>query len=105
MSLIFDTSVLIDIDNRNTQVLSKLNELSRVYSGRGQITFMSYFEFIFGLNEKSLKNKEKSLQFINYFECLHTTNSTAEILSNLKHKYEKKGIMFMLSDLLIAAQV
>jgi len=105
MSLIFDTSVLIDIEKRSDHIISKLQELSRLYPGQGQITFMSYFEFIFGLNEKSPKNKEKAIQFIHYFECIQTTPITAEILSDLKHKYEKRGMMFTLSDLFIAAQV
>ena len=105
MNLIFDTVVLIDIQNRKSETIERLKELSEIYTGPGQITFMTYFEFLFGLGEKSLKNKEIAIAFINNFECLQTTKTTAEILSNLKRKYEKIGKSLSLTDFLIAAQV
>lgn len=105
MSLIFDTAVLIDVENREPRTLAKLKELANLYPGPGQITFMIYFEFLFGLKEKSPKNKERALGLINHFECLQTTKATAQILSDLKHKYERQGKGLPLADLLIAAQV
>ncbi len=105
MNLIFDTAILINIQNREPNTLEKLKELSKIYQGTGQITFMVYFEFLFGLREKSLENKEKALAFINNFECLQTTKVTANILSDLRHKYDKIGKSLPLADLLIASQV
>lgn len=104
MSLIFDTSVLIDIENRDTATLEKLRELARNYGSTGQITFIALFEYLFGLHGKSIENKNLALEFINSFECIQTTRRTAEILSDLNYKYKKLGKMISLTDLMIAAQ-
>lgn len=69
------------------------------------ITFISFFEFVHGLQLKSPKNKEKSIAFIERFHFLEPTKKTAVILSDLRYKYEKKGKSFSLSDMLIASQV
>jgi len=42
---------------------------------------------------------------LNSFPLLDLGFKTSDILSDLKLKYEKKGLSFSLSDLLIAAQV
>jgi len=105
MSLIFDTAVLIDVENREHRTLAKLKELAMLYPGPGQITFMTYFEFLFGLNERSPRNKERALAFLNHFECVQTTRMTAQVLAELKHNYERAGKSLPLADLLIAAQV
>ncbi len=105
MSLVFDTAVLIDIENREPRTLAKLKELVVLYPGPGQITFVTYFEFLFGLKEKSPKNKERALAFLNHFECVQTTKMTAQVLAGLKHNCERAGKSLPLADLLIAAQV
>ena len=56
---------------------------------------------------KIIKNKffQTNLIFLKKFNVLHTTNSSAEILSDLKIKYDKKGIALSLADLLSASIV
>ena len=44
------------------------------------------------------------IDFINKFNCLKASVMTAQILAELKHKYEKKGIQIGLADLIIASQ-
>ena len=95
--------MLIDIENRESITLNKLKELSKVYSSPAAISFISYFEFVFGLRGR--KNNSRALAFLNNFSCLQTTKSTAHILSDLKSKYSVKGAILPLADLLIAAQV
>lgn len=104
MTLVFDTSILIDIERRDNKVLGKIKELSEIHPAPASITFINYSEFIHGLKIKSPKNKEKGLAFIELFHFLEPTKKTANILSDLKFKYEKLGKSFPLSDLLIASQ-
>ena len=99
MNLIFDTSILIDIDRGNKEIINKINELRNMYPSPAKIGFISYFEFLLGLKDKSDKNKEKSKEFIEKFNILQTTVNTADNLVMLKQKYE-----LPLADLLIAAQ-
>ncbi len=100
MNLILDTSIVIEIEKRNIEVIKKLKELRKLYPSPPKISFISYFEFLYGIRNKSIKNKEKSLIFLNNLEVLHTTNRTADILVLLKEKYE-----LSLADLFIASQV
>ena len=100
MSLIFDTSILIDIDRGDKKTIAKIEELRKMYPAPATIGFISYFEFLLGLKNKSIKNKEKSKEFIEKFNVLQTTKNTADKLVELKQKYE-----LPLADLLIASQV
>lgn len=104
MTLVFDTSVLIDIQRKDKRTLEKIKELSEIHPAPASITFISYFEFFHGLQVKSPKNKGKALAFIEFFHFLEPTKRTARILSDLRYKYEKIGMSFSLSDLLIASQ-
>jgi len=103
MTLVLDTSILIDIQRERVQTIEKIKELSKSYVDLPCVAFISYFEFLYGLMEK--KNKNKDVEFINMFNILPTTKTTAHLLSDLKHIYSKKGIILSLSDLLISAQV
>ncbi len=105
MSLAFDTSVLIGIEKRDSRVIEKLNGLSKSYPLPAQLPFMSYFEFLVGLKKRKPKKYDALIEFLNNFSILQTTNKTAEILSDLKIKYDSKGIAFSLTDLMIASQV
>src|SRR3989338_6029947 len=100
MCLIFDTSVLIDIERENKQTLAKIAELRTRYPIPPKIAFISYYEFIHGIRKRNPQNKAKAEDFIRLFEIVNTTEETAKRLSQLKEKHE-----LALADLLIAAQV
>jgi predicted nucleic acid-binding protein len=100
MNLIFDTSILVDLERGYEATIKKLEELRKIYPAPAKIGFISYFEFLLGFKNKSVKNKEKARQFIEKFSVMQTTKNTAEALVTLKQKYE-----LPLADLLIAAQV
>lgn len=51
------------------------------------------------------KNYDEKASFLNKFNMLRTTKRTAEILSDLKIKYDLHGKTFSLADLYIASQV
>ncbi len=100
MSLILDSSVIIDLDKKEKGIVKSLAALKAVHPSPAKISFMTYFEFIHGLREKQPQNKEKALLFINSFDVLQTTKVTASILSLLKQQYGD----LELADLFIAAQ-
>ncbi len=105
MSLVFDTSVLIAIEKEDKEIKSELENLSKSYPASPQLTFISFFEYLIGLKIRKSKNFQNNLIFLKKFNVLHTTNSSAEILSDLKIKYDKKGIALSLADLLSASIV
>src|SRR3989344_4254560 len=100
MTLIFDTSILVDLDRGRINTIKKIEDLRKMYPLPATIGFIAYFEFLLGLKDKSIKNKEKSKEFIEKFNVLQTTKNTADKLVELKRKYE-----LPLADLLIASQV
>lgn len=105
MTLVFDTSILIDLQKGKTKTISKIKDLTKIYFGIPLITFINYFEFVFGLNLKPPKNLNESIELIEEFDVLQTTKKTAHILSKLKIKYDKLGKKIPLADLLIASIV
>lgn len=102
MTLILDTSLLIDIERKFQPTINRLKELSNTYPLPARITFVNEFEFLLGIKEKIPKNKEKAEAFLNNFSVLHTSRQTSQILADLKQKYDNKGIALPLADLLIA---
>ena len=103
MTLLLDTSALIGIQRRDKDIVKKIDEIKKLHFRPACISFINYFEFYTGLIEKSAKNKQIMLDFINSFNCIKTSSITAKILAELKDKYEKKGIVIGLADLIIAS--
>jgi len=104
MSLAFDTSILIEIEKENKEILKRLQELRGSYPLPVQLPFISYYEFLRGLKIGNPKNYDELMDFLNSFNVLRTTNKTADILSDLRIKYDGLGIILNLADLLIASQ-
>ena len=105
MTLVLDTSILIDIEKKNKQTIEKLEELSKVHYTPASITFINYFEFYFGIMQRNVKNKQYMLEFINKFNCLRVSSKTARILADLKFRCDGEGNKLSLADLIIASQV
>lgn len=104
MTLALDTNILIGIEKREKYIIESVENITKKDPAPACVTFINYFEFVQGIRLRSQKNKEKSLNFIETFQCLQTTKKTAIILDDLKNKYEKMGKTFTLSDLVIASQ-
>ncbi len=103
--LVFDTSVIIAIEKNNKETAKEISKLSKIYTGQPQITFVTYHEFLFGVKNRSPKNQSKALDFLNNFNCLSASKETAQIMTDLRQKYNKKGVEINLADLIIASQV
>ena len=105
MTLVCDTSVLINLERGNQPTIHFMENLSTMYPLLPRVTFITQFEFLYGLQERSIKNKQKALAFLNNFMVLLPSEKTAQILVDLKYKCEQKGITLPLADLLIASVV
>lgn len=105
MTLVLDSSVIFPLEKSDKVVREKLRDVEQKYVGPPSITFITYFEFLFGITDRNFKNREKAVAFIDKFDILPVTKRTAKILSDLKYTYEKSGISLSLSDMMIASQV
>ncbi|MBI3032711.1 type II toxin-antitoxin system VapC family toxin [Candidatus Woesearchaeota archaeon] len=103
MTLILDTSILIDLERKRKSTLERLSELCKNYPDTPKIAFITLFEILLGSKEKNKTNQQKCLEFVKQFTVLQTSTKTAPILAELKYKYDQKGIPLSLSDSLIAA--
>lgn len=105
MSLVFDTSVLIALQRKDDQVIAKLEELSKTYALTPYTTFLNIFEFLLGIKLKPPRNAKESVAFVRRFDILNTTESTSEIMADLKLKYDRKGMVLPIADLIITSLV
>ncbi len=103
MSFLFDTTIIIDLQKKNKNTLAKLEQLRFLNPNLAKITFVTEFEFLYGLKEKNHIVAQESIQFLRFFQVLHGNEYTAGILADLKYKYQKKGITLSITDLLIAS--
>lgn len=105
MIITLDTSILIDLEQAIPETIEKLKRLSAIHHAPAHLTFISYFEFYFGIMGRSPKNLQKAYEFLQKFPVLQPTKRTAELLAKLRRDHEKKGHTLPLADLLIATQV
>ncbi len=101
--LIFDTSVVIDIERKDEETLLRLKEIKEKYQSPGFLSFISYFELMEGLKKQGLEDS-KAREFIETFNVLKASKKTALELADLKIESERQGNKVPLADLLIAAQ-
>ncbi|MGH9921557.1 MAG: type II toxin-antitoxin system VapC family toxin [Nitrososphaerales archaeon] len=102
MSLLVDTSVLIRQQKGDMIVKKGLDELSERYPATPSITFINAFEYLMGVRLWT-KSKTEATRFLENFDIINTTEKTPEIMASLRFKYDKKGVQFSLSDLIIAS--
>ena len=103
MSFVLDTSILIEIENNNKEIIQKIEQLcppSNIF-----ITFFSYCEFYFGIIEKSEKNKSKALERLSEYKLINTTEKSAITFCEILHDLKKRGEMIPEFDILIASLV
>jgi predicted nucleic acid-binding protein len=103
--IVLDTSVLISVERKDEEVIDKILELSEEYGKEFYITFMNLFEFLLGVMVKKIRKKKEAVSFLKRFLVLNSTELTSRIMANLKFKYDKKGEVIPLADLIIASIV
>jgi len=102
MPAIVDTSILIRHQKGDPEIKKELRSVFERYPAAPFITFINMFEFSMGINLWT-KNKPEAIDFLKSFNVINTTEETAEIMVSLRLKYDKHGIVFSLSDLIIAS--
>ena len=103
MTLLLDTSALIEIERENEEVIAKIEYLKKSHHYIPAISFIVYFEVLEGIIKRDPKRKEKEIEILNSFTCLNASKRTAQILTDLRLKYVKKGIQLSLADLIVAS--
>ncbi len=103
MTFVFDTSILVDLERKHENTIQKIKVLTKNYPLPAQITFITEFEFLFGIKEKNPKNKEKAKLFLSFFLVIYPNSRTANLLAELKHRYDALGTPITLADFIIAA--
>jgi|SRR3989344_400810 len=103
MTLLLDTSILIEIERENKDIINEVDKLRRLHPSASIISFITYFEMMEGIIRRNPKNKEKEINFLNNFTCSGASKRTALILAELKTKYDKLGVSLSLADLMIAS--
>lgn len=93
------------LERGDIEIMKKLRELQNSYPSSPQLTFVSLFEYMVGLKLRNNKSLSDNLSLLKKFNVLNTTDKSADILSDLKIKYDKKGLSLPLADLLSASIV
>lgn len=89
MTLLIDSSVLFDLERDDKVILKRVKEISKAHPGQAFISFMTYTEFLYGIEGKPDEKKAKAKEFVWKFSIINTTNETALWLAYLKHKYDR----------------
>jgi len=105
MIITLDTSILIDLEKGRKQTIDGIQKLRLIYRDAPLLMFVPYLEFYLGILERQPKRFEKGYNFLQEMCFLRLTKRTAEIVAELKKKYDKKGFVLPVSNMLIAAQV
>ena len=101
MSVILDTSILIGLQRGDQVVKREIESLSRLFPATPSITFLNIFEYLVGIRILT-KRKAQAIKLLENFDVINTTAKMAEVMASLRSKYDKRGMMLSLSDLLIA---
>ena len=103
MKYVIDTSILIEIENGNKEIINTILEMKKTPFSELYITIFTFCEFYYGAMEKSLENKEKVKQRLLQYEILNTSVETASRFCELFSALKKKGKSLPQFDTFIAA--
>src|SRR3970040_3063054 len=98
MSVILDTSILIELQRGDQTVRREIQSLSRRFPATPSITFLNVFEYLVGIRRLT-KRKAEAIKLLENFEVINTRAKTAEVMASLRSKYDKLGVVVSLSDL------
>ncbi len=103
MSFLVDTSVLIEIENENSEIIEKLMQLKDAPNAEFCISFFNFCEVYYGVLQKSEKHKMAVQERLQEYKILNTTLSTGILFCNLLFQLKKKGTLISQFDIFIAA--
>tara|TARA_Y100000310_G_scaffold242934_1_gene247226 strand:- start:23107 stop:23502 length:396 start_codon:yes stop_codon:yes gene_type:complete len=103
MKYLIDTSILIEIEKNNKDVIKQLSDIPFLLENNLNISLFSYCEFYFGLIKKNKKNKHSYLQRLNKYNVYDPNLSTAALFSELLFSLRERGKLIQHFDIFIAA--
>lgn len=102
LGIVIDTSVLIEIEKNNNEVLSKLDNLESIKE-EIYITSPTYSEFYLGLLKLSEEKFERGKQRLDKYKLLNTTKNSSKLLAEIKSIVSKAGTPIPVFDLFISS--
>ena len=103
--IVLDTSILIEIERKNTHILSKLEELRKQNADSVAITAPTYSEYLRGFIKKKPTQKENAIRDLAHYLLLNTTRSSCIRCAELSGELEKAGTTITDMDIVIASIV
>lgn len=103
MAVILDTSVLVELERNNSELIEALKKISKFNREKPYISSLSVTELFFGIFKKTKDKQVKLFDFIRKFNILHTTFSSSVVLANFKNVLSKQGKKIPTIDLIIAS--
>ncbi len=103
MGFILDTSVLIEVENGNEEVIQEIIRLKEAANVELLITIFNFCEFYYGILLKNEKYREKALSRLRQYALLQTTERSAQIFCELQSEMKRKGRGIAQFDLFIAS--
>lgn len=100
MGFLIDTSILIEIENDNSEIIKKIEQLGRAELF---ITIFNFCEYHYGLLNKSQKNQERLMQRLGEYKLLNTSFRSGIIFCQMLAELKKAGRTVPQFDLFIAA--
>ena len=97
--ILLDTDILIEIERKNEEVITKLSQVRTEYPGEIGITSAVYSEFLFGY----LKKNKKIPPDFDLLEVIDFDKESARIFAEEKKELEQKGTPIPLFDLITAS--
>ena len=101
MDYVIDTSVLIEIENDNKQIIEKLiSEIKDYESSTFYITYFCFCEFYYGHIKKNIKNKKRIIKELNKYNLLNTTMNSGILFCEIMNELRQKGRPIPVFDIL-----
>tara|TARA_Y100000034_G_scaffold44576_2_gene54768 strand:- start:10695 stop:11081 length:387 start_codon:yes stop_codon:yes gene_type:complete len=102
MPYVLDTTILIELEKKKSNIISKLKTLP---PDELQITYFTLCEYYYGIIKKSPRNRLKALKSLFKYNTLYPLYKSALIFCELKNKLIRSGKEIPDFDLLIASVV
>ena len=99
-----DTSVLVDVLRERQDVFQELSRIRQTHTSVPCLPFITTFEMLLRVQDASAQAQDRTRELLLRYPQLETSKRTAEILANLRRKYDRKGLHLPFADLFSASQ-
>ncbi|MBI3032699.1 PIN domain-containing protein [Candidatus Woesearchaeota archaeon] len=103
MSLILDTSILIELECGNQKIINHVAALKKNDNDRFFITIFTYAEYYFGVMKRNYKHRAECLNKLDQYLLLNTSKMTGILFCKIMYDLQEKGKPIPPFDVMIAA--